>query len=294
MQSGKDFRVRKTKITRYIFKYITRFWTLKSTSILGGSFTSALFPQTVWCSHGWTFAPLRATPTVHWTTYFGWRNVKTCRYRRFWPMRSCDWWWGAPRKDPTPNCKYLRRELQALISPHEIPRLFRVRPDSCAFYQQDSITFMHHEPSFQLVIQLQAFPKCTIDVDRGLKTWRYPQQLVTQCCCGLWWIFRKHREGRWGGLESRWRTLDYVQVGFMLEKFCADCRFIKYVQPPGIKLNTRAWQAPRIHSRLVMTLSSLQSHTLMLSVGLARNLIQAVWTCRNLSPWKSTLGFRVH
>lgn len=133
MQSGKDFRVRKTKITRYIFKYITRFWTLKSTSILGGSFTSALFPQTVWCSHGWTFAPLRATPTVHWTTYFGWRKVKTCRYRRFWPMRSCDWWWGAPRKDPTPNCKYLRRELQALISPHEIPRLFRVRPDSCAF-----------------------------------------------------------------------------------------------------------------------------------------------------------------
>jgi hypothetical protein len=81
MQPGKDFRVRRTKITRYIFKYITRFWTLKSTSILGGSFTwivpSALFPQTVWCSHGWTCAPLRASPTVHWTTHFGWRNVKT-------------------------------------------------------------------------------------------------------------------------------------------------------------------------------------------------------------------------
>jgi hypothetical protein len=180
MQPGKDFRVRKTKITRYIFKYITWFWTLKSTSILGGSFTwivtsalfpqtvwwvspgssplamvarvhvlklcdvlmvepllhlehlqrctgqrifyeekskhvsslpsnsvmlswlnlcstqgsfngaldnpfwmkksqniSALFPQNVWCSHGWTFAPLRATPTVHWTTHFGWRKVKT-------------------------------------------------------------------------------------------------------------------------------------------------------------------------------------------------------------------------
>jgi hypothetical protein len=28
---------------------------------------------------------------------------------------------------------------------------------------------MHHEPSLQLVIQLQAFPKCTIDVDHGLK-----------------------------------------------------------------------------------------------------------------------------
>lgn len=154
---------------------------------------------------------------------------------------------------------------------------------------------MHHEPSFHLVIRLQGFPKCTIDVDHGLKTWRYPQQLVTQCCCGLWWIFGKHREERWGGLGSRWRTLDYVQVGFMLEeRFCADCRFIKYEQPPGMKLKTRAWQAPRIHSYLVMTLSSLQSHTLMLSVGLARNLIQAVWTCRNLSPWKSTLGFRVH
>jgi len=93
---------------------------------------SALFPQTVWCSHGWTFALLRATPRVHWTTHFGWRKVKTC-YRRFWPMRSCDWWWWAPHKDLTPKCKYLRRELQALIPPHEIPRLFGVRPDSCAF-----------------------------------------------------------------------------------------------------------------------------------------------------------------
>jgi hypothetical protein len=57
----------------------------------------------------------------------------------------------------------------------------------------------------------------------------------------LWWIFGKHREERWGGLGSRWRTLDYVQVGFMLEeRFCADCRFIKYEQPPGMKLKTRA------------------------------------------------------
>ncbi len=111
-----------------------------------------------------------------------------------------------------------------------------------------------------------SFPKVHNWCGSWTETWRYPQQLVTRCCCGLWWIFRKHREERWGGLGSRWRTLDYVQVGFMLEeRFCADCRFIKYVHPPAMKLKPRAWQAPRIHSHLVMTLSCCLLESLEIS-----------------------------
>jgi hypothetical protein len=112
----------------------------------------------------------------------------------------------------------LRRAPSPKLSPWDSSSLQSEARFLC-FYQQDSITFMHHEPSFQLVIQLQAFPKCTIHVDHA---WTENLTVSTAACNTvlLWPVvdLQKAQRRELGGgpreqVENTWLCTSGIHAG---------------------------------------------------------------------------------